>query len=190
MALDINILLNDDDLKPFIKGMQEIESRIKNEEPEQIIAAAQAQLNQYRGTHMPPFISDRLDSVESLVAMARDVGFELPVGDRHRVLAALAYLADPQGLIPDSVPVLGFLDDAIMIEICRHDLRHEIEAYEDFCEWRSDEAEARGIDPATLMVERAEWADVRAAEAIKLMRRRRSESYASGAWKPTMFKVS
>jgi hypothetical protein len=39
------------------------------------------------------------------------------------------------------------------------------------------------------MVQRADWADARAAEAIARMHRRRRDSYASGAWKPTLFKV-
>lgn len=190
MAMDINIQLSDDDLQFFVKGMRDVESAIKNRAPEEIIVAAQELLDRTSGVHVPPFIAERLGSVESLISMAKDVGFSLPPDDRNRVLAALAYLADPNDAIADSVPVLGFLDDAIMIELCRRDLRFEIEAYDDFSEWRADEARARGIDPGKLMVQRAEWADARAAEAIALMRRRRSESYASGAWKPTLFKVT
>jgi hypothetical protein len=190
MPMDINIQLSDDDLQFFVKGMREVEAGIQGADSDKIITAAQALLDETRGAqNAPPFISERLDSVESLISMAGDVGFNLPDEDRHRVLAALAYLADPEDSIPDRVPVLGFLDDAIMIELCRRDLQFEIEAYDDFCVWRNDEARARGEDPAKLMVQRADWADARAAEAIARMHRRRRESYASGAWKPTLFKV-
>ena len=190
MPMDINIQLSDDDLQFFVKGMREVEAGIQGADSDKIITAAQALLDETRGAqNAPPFISERLDSVESLISMAGDVGFNLPDEDRHRVLAALAYLADPEDSIPDRVPVLGFLDDAIMIELCRRDLQFEIEAYDDFCVWRNDEARARGEDPAKLMVQRTDWADARAAEAIARMHRRRRESYASGAWKPTLFKV-
>jgi hypothetical protein len=190
MPMDINIQLRDDDLQFFVKGMREVEAGIQGADSDKIITAAQALLDETRGAqNAPPFISERLDSVESLISMAGDVGFNLPDEDRHRVLAALAYLADPEDSIPDRVPVLGFLDDAIMIELCRRDLQFEIEAYDDFCVWRNDEARARGEDPAKLMVQRADWADARAAEAIARMHRRRRDSYASGAWKPTLFKV-
>jgi hypothetical protein len=190
MPMDINIQLSDDDLQFFVKGMREVEAGIGNQDPDKIITAAQALLDETRGAQQaPPFISERLDSVESMISMVGDVGFNLPDEDRHRVLAALAYLADPEDSIPDRVPVLGFLDDAIMIELCRRDLQFEIEAYDDFCVWRNDEARARGEDPAKLMVQRADWADARAAEAIARMHRRRRDSYASGAWKPTLFKI-
>jgi hypothetical protein len=190
MPMDINIQLSDDDLQFFVKGMREVEAGIRSQDPDKIITAAQALLDETRGAQQaPPFISERLDSVESMISMVGDVGFNLPDEDRHRVLAALAYLADPEDSIPDRVPVLGFLDDAIMIELCRRDLQFEIEAYDDFCVWRNDEARARGEDPAKLMVQRADWADARAAEAIARMHRRRRDSYASGAWKPTLFKI-
>jgi uncharacterized membrane protein YkvA (DUF1232 family) len=187
--MDISIQLSDDDLDFFVKGMREVEGSIAGRDPDHIIAAAQKLLAESGGAHAPPFIAERMGSVESLISMAKDVGFNLPEADRQRVLASLAYLADPQDMIPDHVPVLGFLDDAIMVELCRRDLQFEIEAYDDFCTWREQEARARGEDPAKLMVERADWADARAAEAIARMHRRRRDSYSSGAWKPTLFRI-
>jgi hypothetical protein len=190
MSMDINIQLSDSDLQFFAKNMRDVEGSIRDTDPNAIIASAETLLATSGDNHAPPFIAERLGSVASLIAMVKDVGFGLPDVDRQRVLAALAYLADPNDTIPDTVPLLGFLDDAIMIELCRQDLQFEIEAYDDFCAWRNTEATARGEDPAKLMLHRADWADARAAEAIARMHRRRRDSYASGAWKPTLFKVS
>ena len=52
--------------------------------------------------------------------------------ERSPVLAALAYLCDPEDVIPDEIPGIGLLDDAVMIELVFRELRHELEAYEDF----------------------------------------------------------
>jgi uncharacterized membrane protein YkvA (DUF1232 family) len=58
--------------------------------------------------------------------------------DRKRALNALAYFANPDGLIPDRVPGLGYLDDAIMVELVVQDLKHEIEAFEAFVAYHKE----------------------------------------------------
>ncbi len=104
---------------------------------------------------MPQFVRSRLASVENLVAMAADEGWALGAEDRSRVVAALTYFADPEDLIPDNIPVLGFLDDAIMIEVAERLLKPEIDAYADFCAYRKDEGAYRSADAGTLS--RDEW---------------------------------
>ena len=63
------------------------------------------------------------------------------------MLNALAYFADPDDLIPDRVPGLGYLDDAIMVELVVQDLKHEIEAFDAFVEFRTGEAQGKGRSP-------------------------------------------
>ncbi|MDW8478902.1 MAG: YkvA family protein [Xanthomonadales bacterium] len=106
-----------------------------------------------------------------MIAMVEDRGFALPEPERQHVLSALTYFADPKDLIPDSVPVFGFLDDAVMVELVTRELRHELEAYEDFCRFRELEARRRGVDPSSL--ERAAWLEARRRELHLRMRRRR-----------------
>jgi len=52
------------------------------------------------------------------------------------VLNVLAYFVDPDDLIPDRIPGIGYLDDAIMVQLVVEELHHEIKAYERFCEIR------------------------------------------------------
>src|SRR5579885_472562 len=167
MALDFHIEISDDDLPFFMQALQRAEQR-----------AAGKSLPDSQGQNMPEFVRSRLASVENLIQMVRDEGWGLADEDRSRVISALTYFADPEDLIPDDVPVLGFLDDAIMIEVVQRVLAPEIEAYGDFCAYRSQEAARRGED--TSRMARAEWLEGRRAELQARMRSRRG-SYAPGS---------
>ncbi|MEM7284175.1 MAG: YkvA family protein, partial [Pseudomonadota bacterium] len=72
----------------------------------------------------------------SMLKMLKDEAWALPQTERNRVLNALVYFADPDDLIPDEIPGIGLLDDAIMIELVFRQLSHELEAYDDFCSFR------------------------------------------------------
>ena len=189
MSLAITIELGDADLKHFIDAMQRAQQDAKHLSPREVTDAAEKLLADGHEVKVPQFIAERLGKLDSMIAMVNDEGFALPEEDRQRVLACLTYFANPQDIIPDDVPVLGYLDDAIMIELCVRELKHEIEAYEDFVLYRNDEAAARGVDPSTLKTQRVEWAEARRTELIDRMRKRRGQSYQSSAgWKPALFK--
>ena len=89
------------------------------------------------------------------------------------MLNALAYFAEPEDLIPDHIPGLGFLDDAIMIELVARELRHEIEAYDDFCAFRDREGARRRSKGQDDDVTRGQWLETRRTELMSRMRRRR-----------------
>ena len=111
------------------------------------------------------FVLDRILKLEQLIAMLRDDEWRLEGRDRMRILDALAYFVEPDDLIPDRVPGIGYLDDAIMIELVVRELAHEIEAYEDFCEFRR---RPNAEDPARLETRRE-------ALQARMRRRRRHE---------------
>jgi uncharacterized membrane protein YkvA (DUF1232 family) len=188
MSLAITIELGDADLNHFIEAMRRSQEEAKNLSPREITDAASGLLADGRGSALPQFIAERLGKLDSMIAMVHDEGFALPDEDKQRVLACLTYFANPEDIIPDAVPVLGYLDDAIMIELCVRELQHEVEAYEDFVIYRNDEAARRGVDPASLKTERVEWAEARRVELIDRMRKRRGQSYQNAnGWKPALF---
>jgi uncharacterized membrane protein YkvA (DUF1232 family) len=133
MPLQVTFSLSDKDLRHFRRHMKAAQSVSSEVGEEAVIRGAEGLLDEVRQADLPDFIRDRLNSLEFLIEILRDERWDLPKQDRARVLAGLAYLADPNDMIPDSIPGIGYLDDAIMIELIVRELRHDIEGYQDFC---------------------------------------------------------
>ena len=127
---------NDNDLKHFRLVMREARKAASRTAPEAIVAAASARLAEVAETDRPGFIAERCRRLRLMIDMLTDLDWRLPHDEAKRVLNALAYFTEPDDLIPDNIPGLGLLDDAIMVELVMRELRHEIEAYADFCEFR------------------------------------------------------
>lgn len=178
MPLSISFELSDRDLEHFTQALNAARAAAGHKSADEIIAAASALLIEANKVEVPDFIAQRLDRLDALIAMVRDDGWHLPDEDKQRVLSALVYFADPKDVIPDNVPVLGYFDDAIAIEMCVKELKHEIEAYDEFCEFRQGEADRRGQDPAK--VGRADWLEARRDELVDRMHRRRNRETGSG----------
>ena len=172
MSITLNFELNDRDLAHFQAAMERSRKSAEGKSEADIINAATALLDDAQKVHIPDFIKDRLLRLDDMIAMVRDQGWSLPEADKQRVLSSLVYFADPQDVIPDHVEVLGFLDDAVMIELSVRELKHELDAYDDFCDYRANEASRRGMEPATLG--RTDWLDGRREELIERMHQRRA----------------
>jgi len=178
MPLTINLDLTDQDLQHFAGVVESARQASASLSNAQVIDAAEQLLSKAHQSKAPQFVTERLAVVETLVAMMRDEAWALSDEDCANVRSALAYFAHDADVIPDNVPVLGFIDDAIMIELCARELQHEIEAYSDFIEFRQREAERRKLDPS--QVGRADWLDARREELQDRMHRRRKRDFRGG----------
>lgn len=200
MSLTLNFELNDRDLEHFHAAMEASKKAAEGRSDAEIIENAGRLLADAQKVRIPDFILSRLLRLDDMIAMLRDEAWALDAADRERVLSALVYFNNPNDVIADSVPVLGYLDDAVMIEMCVRDLQHELDSYDDFCDFRQRQAERLGLDPAK--VGRADWLGGRREELVDRMHQRRerdfgvgygsSSGYASGktyvrAWRPGMF---
>ena len=200
MSLTLNFELNDRDLEHFHAAMEASKKAAEGRSDAEIIENAGRLLADAQKVRIPDFILSRLLRLDDMIAMLRDEAWALDPADRERVLSALVYFNNPNDVIADSVPVLGYLDDAVMIEMCVRDLQHELDSYDDFCDFRQRQAERLGLDPAK--VGRADWLGGRREELVDRMHQRRerdfgvgygsSSGYSSGktyvrAWRPGMF---
>ena len=171
MTMRISFELDDDDLKHFRLIMTEARNTARRMRPEDIVAAAEDLLKSVPTSDAPGFIIERLERLRTMIRMLSDIEWRLPHQEATRVLNALAYFAEPEDLIPDHIPGLGFLDDAIMIELVVRELKHELEAYQDFCDYRNRLAQSGDGSAAN----REGWLNARRKELQARMRRRRGK---------------
>jgi len=173
MGMQVSFELDDEDLKHFKLIMREARKSAANAPPEHIVAGAQKLLQQIGNSRVPAFIMQRLQQLKIMIRMLADPEWRLPERDASRVLNALAYFCEPQDLIPDHIPGIGFLDDAIMIELVVAELKHEIDAYRDFCDYRDSRPRKTGVKAKSSDVTRDAWLDTRREELQSRMHRRR-----------------
>jgi uncharacterized membrane protein YkvA (DUF1232 family) len=54
---------------------------------------------------------------------------KVPVGTIAAIVGTLLYVLSPIDLIPDFIPVVGYLDDAAMLAVCLNFTRFDVEEY-------------------------------------------------------------
>lgn len=122
-----------------------------------IVDACRELLTRASQAGAPHFVMSRLERLEELVAMIEDADWQLPKEDISRVIHALSYFANAKDLIPDDVPALGYLDDAVMVDLVVRELSAEIRAFRDFCSFREAETLKRKASGDDRPVTRLDW---------------------------------
>jgi uncharacterized membrane protein YkvA (DUF1232 family) len=175
MTLKITFELKDDDLEHFVSQMRKAQESVRSADDDDIIDAARAVMDEAKSKDLPEYIAARMQSLETLINILKDEEWPLEPDERRDVLGGLAYFSDPEDIIPDHIPGLGFLDDAIILELIFRDLRHPIQAYQDFAAFRASAAIHYPTDDTTT---RAERVLRRRDELLERSRRRRERDSA------------
>ena len=181
MSLTISFELTDRDLRFFRKALRQSREAVKDAEDVEIIEAIHAVLDEIRASEpLPDFVAKRIPELESLIRMLGDEDWQLPAEDRERLLATFVYFADPEDILPDDIPVIGYLDDVIIIELVARELMHVREAYDDFCAFRDDfeKKQGKGVDP----IIRRDRLDRRRQQLHQRMRRRAAKQEKTSLW--------
>ena len=188
MSIDITFTLSNDDLKRFEDIVNRAKDALESDEnAKQVEDAARQMVEQARAVDLPNFIEERLMKLEILINMVSDKEWELNESERKAVLSALAYFCDPDDIIPDHLPGVGFLDDAIYVEIIVQELDAEIRSYSEFFEYRKAEENRRrnkGLDTA---VGREDWLADKRSVLPSRMRSRRAGSSSRTGWRTKLF---
>ncbi|MFT4860900.1 MAG: uncharacterized membrane protein YkvA (DUF1232 family) [Pseudohongiellaceae bacterium] len=184
MPIDVTFTLSDEDLEKFQLSIDKGKLLVEDiAEAKKIEDAACELINQACDLELPNFISDRLLKLQILINMIRDDEWQLTEEEKKSIRGALYYFVDPEDLIPDHIPGIGYLDDAMYAEIVIKELKVEIKMYQEFCQFRIAEENRRrnkGKDPH---VAREDWIADKRAVLHSRMRERRILKTGGRGWR-------
>ncbi len=131
-------------------------------------------------------LSERLGRAEQLRRMLNDSDWDVGVDTRDRARMLISYLQEVNDLIPDNLPLVGHLDDALLVELSWSAFADETQDYGDYCRYRNAER-PRGT-PAE---RRLAWEAACVAEAAAIQQRRqvRERHYAVAPALPDRFRI-
>jgi len=161
------------------EGLEKFNAALRALSPEsptltldQMASAAQRALDRYPDGGQPAFVTSRMATLLRLESMVYDAAWEPDDVLCEHLHTLQAYVCSSDDLIPDRLPVIGLLDDAVLIDVGLQLLREDLAEYEDFCRFRRVAADFAGITSAETGLTRAHW-----LEALTQSRGGRSGSY-------------
>lgn len=181
MGIKFSVELSDRDLRFFRKALKNSREAVRDADESEIIDAVRHVLAEIQSTQpLPDFVARHIPLLESQIHMLTDAEWQLPKTERERLLAMFVYFADPEDILPDHIPVIGYFDDIIILELVTYELKHVHDAYVDYCRFRHeyDEQHGKTIDPAI----RRDRLDRRRQQLHQRMRRRTTQQRKIGIW--------
>lgn len=131
---------------------------------DQIVSAARALCAEGDGLPIPASIYARMRCAALLHVLQSDRQWQMEADAARQVEVILRYVMESDDLIPHDEPVIGHLDDAILMDAAWPGLRAEAAYYLDYRRLRRLEADVRGLQPASFHFNRNDWLEARDAE--------------------------
>ena len=175
MPIELTITLSDEDLQRFQDSIDKGEQLLDDSVPTADIERAAAELiDKARSLQLPEFIAERLLKLQVLLNMIQDSEWQLTDAECRSIHSVLYYFIEPNDVIPDDIPGIGYLDDALYAELVCQQLSHEINSYQEFCKFRTSEETRRKISGLDTHVGREDWIASKRAQLHARMRERRT----------------
>jgi len=139
----VTFSLDPEDVAYFRRLFKHARKLAAKQDVEKTLRGAKKLLDSVRSKKKTPkFVLEAMVTLEDLLQLIEDADYKPPRGVRNSILGALAYFGNPGDLIPDNIPVFGFLDDALMVKLVEGEFQHELAAFRKFRRYR-DGAEQR-----------------------------------------------
>ena len=141
--------LDKHDIEYFKKLFEKAKRNVSKLDPDAVLSEGKALVKKIRRSkRVPPFVLQAIEPLDALISMLEDKDYEVPKPIYKEILATLAYFSDPDDLIPDSIPGLGYLDDAIMTRIMEEQFEAELWGYRKFVSFRERSEQRPWASPA------------------------------------------
>jgi len=138
-TIKVTFTLHEKDERYFRRLYNHAKKASRDRDAERILREAKKLVDCVaKSKRIPEFVTEAVDNLDALIQMLDDPDYVVTKKVRQEVVAALAYFANPDDLIPDAIPAFGFLDDAIMIKFVEDELKHDLWAYRKFRQFRKD----------------------------------------------------
>lgn len=132
---------------------------------DQLATASRELAGRSADNRRPASIDQRLQLASAVDRMIADTAWQ-PDGEAvEPARVVMDYVHSDHALIPKNVPLVGRLDDAILIDAAWPQLGDEVDCYLDYCRVRAIEAELRGCEVGRFAFTRVDWQQARRAEA-------------------------
>lgn len=153
--------------------------------PDQIVTLARW-LQDQTPERAAAIVGERLRRADRVRDMLADGDWTLEGGLRERARLLVDYLQRVDDLIPDDQPLLGHLDDALLVDLSWRQFDAEAADFGDYCRFRSRE-QPRGSARERVLA----WEAACVAELTLLQQRRevRARRYATGGDLPERIRV-
>jgi uncharacterized membrane protein YkvA (DUF1232 family) len=178
MPLRFVVEISDSDLEYYRQVLEETAKRTSDRDEADLVRTTRMLMEKARRSGLSSGVEKRLDDLCTLVAMLEDRDWALEGEDRRRIQTVMSYFSDTLDVIPDEVPGLGYVDDALMMELILRELREDLDGYRDFCAFRAQQEELLGEQAR---VNREDWLAAKRRQMLLRIKRRRDERRRHGS---------
>lgn len=146
------------------------------------IEAVKKTLSHFKAMKTEKYVTSRIESLENMLQMLSNEKWVLSASDKKYVLSALQYFTQEDDVIPDDIPVVGLLDDCIVIDIVADKVKSELKDFNEFIE--ASKIYARDDDYGV-----NDWIETKRKELYSRMRHRRTNRLRTRRTRGTSFSI-